>query len=71
MTKKVMRCWFPGQGGINFVNTSVPGLTFIAATSSTPRGQPQLNIGDKPFIPPLPPYPFHRPSIGFAAHRWS
>jgi len=48
---------FPDKEGLNFVTSSATGLTYIAETISTStRPNPQLYIGDKPFVPQLPPY---------------
>ena len=65
VTEKGQDAGFPDKDGINFVNIKRSGPDVYRGNKFDPtRPNPQLNIGDKPFIPTLPPYRFIDHSIG-------
>ncbi|MBC8007850.1 MAG: hypothetical protein H7X76_07375, partial [Prolixibacteraceae bacterium] len=64
-TEKGQDAGFPDKDGINFVNIKRSGPDVYRGNKFDPtRPNPQLYIGDKPFIPQLPPYRFIDHSIG-------
>ena len=64
-TEKGQDAGFPDKDGDNFVNIKRSGPDVYRGNKFDPtRPNPQLNIGDKPFIPTLPPYRFIDHSIG-------
>ena len=64
-TEKGQDAGFPDKDGFNFVNIKRSGPDVYRGNKFDPtRPNPQLNIGDKPFIPTLPPYRFIDHSIG-------
>ena len=65
ITEKGQDAAFPDKPGLNFTNIKRHGPDVYRGNKFDPtRPNPQLNIGDKPFIPPLPPYRFIDHSIG-------
>lgn len=65
VTKKGQDGGFPDKEGANFVNIKRFGPDTYRGNRFDPtRPNPQLYIGDKPFIPQLPPYRFIDHSIG-------
>jgi hypothetical protein len=64
-TEKGQDAGFPDKDGDNFVNIKRSGPDVYRGNKYDPtRPNPQLNIGDKPFVPTLPPYRFIDHSIG-------
>ncbi len=64
-TEKGQDAGFPDKDGINFVNIKRSGPDVYRGNRfDSTRPNPQLYIGDKPFIPTLPPYRFIDHSIG-------
>jgi hypothetical protein len=64
-TEKGQDAGFPDKDGVNFVNIKRSGPEVYRGNKFDPtRPNPQLYIGDKPFIPTLPPYRFIDHSIG-------
>ena len=65
VTEKGQDAGFPDKDGDNFVNIKRSGPDVYRGNKFDPtRPNPQLNIGDKPFVPTLPPYRFIDHSIG-------
>ena len=65
VTEKGQDAGFPDKDGDNFVNIKRSGPDVYRGNKYDPtRPNPQLNIGDKPFVPTLPPYRFIDHSIG-------
>jgi len=65
VTEKGQDAGFPDKEGPHFVNIKRYGPDTYRGNKFDPtRPNPQLNIGDKPFIPTLPPYRFIDHSIG-------
>lgn len=64
-TEKGQDAGFPDKEGLNFVNIKRFGPDTYRGNNFDPtRPNPQLNIGDLPFVPDLPPYRFIDHSIG-------
>ena len=64
-TEKGQDAGFPDKDGDNFVNIKRSGPDVYRGNKFDPtRPNPQLYIGDKPFVPTLPPYRFIDHSIG-------
>lgn len=64
-TEKGQDAGFPDKDGDNFVNIKRSGPDTYRGNKFDPtRPNPQLYIGDKPFVPSLPPYRFIDHSIG-------
>jgi hypothetical protein len=64
-TEKGQDAGFPDKDGDNFVNIKRSGPDVYRGNKfDSTRPNPQLNIGDKPFVPALPPYRFIDHSIG-------
>ncbi|HXJ73857.1 MAG TPA: hypothetical protein VNM37_13440, partial [Candidatus Dormibacteraeota bacterium] len=65
VTEQGQDAGFPDKDGDNFVNIKRSGPDVYRGNKFDPtRPNPQLNIGDKPFVPTLPPYRFIDHSIG-------
>jgi hypothetical protein len=65
VTEKGQDAGFPDKEGAHFVNIKRYGPDTYRGNKFDPtRPNPQLNIGDKPFVPTLPPYRFIDHSIG-------
>jgi hypothetical protein len=65
VTEKGQDAGFPDKEGANFVNIKRYGPdTYRGNNFDSTRPNPQLYIGDKPFVPKLPPYRFIDHSIG-------
>jgi glucose/arabinose dehydrogenase len=65
VTEKGQDAGFPDKEGLNFVNIKRFGPdTYRGNRFDSTRPNPQLYIGDKPYIPQLPPYRFIDHSIG-------
>jgi hypothetical protein len=64
-TEKGQDAGFPDKEGLNFVNIKRYGPDVYRGNKfDATRPNPQLYIGDKPFVPTLPPYRFIDHSIG-------
>jgi glucose/arabinose dehydrogenase len=64
-TEKGQDAGFPDKEGLNFVNIKRYGPdTYRGNAFDSTRPNPQLYIGEKPFLPKLPPYRFIDHSIG-------
>jgi len=65
VTEKGQDAGFPDKEGAHFVNIKRFGPdTYRGNNFDSTRPNPQLYIGDKPFVPKLPPYRFIDHSIG-------
>ena len=65
VTEKGQDAGFPDKEGAHFVNVKRYGPdTYRGNNFDSTRPNPQLYIGDKPFVPKLPPYRFIDHSIG-------
>ena len=65
VTEKGQDAGFPDKEGLNFVNIKRYGPdTYRGNAFDSTRPNPQLYIGEKPYIPKLPPYRFIDHSIG-------
>jgi hypothetical protein len=65
VTEKGQDAGFPDKPGMNFTNIKRFGPDVYRGNKFDPtRPNPQLYIGEKPFIPSLPPYRFIDHSIG-------
>ena len=68
MTEKGQDAGFPDKEGFGFVTGKRFGWTAYRG-NRIDRPLPQLYIGDKPFVPTLPPYRFQPTSRACAACR--
>jgi hypothetical protein len=63
VTEKGQDAGFPDKEGMNFVSNKRYGYeTYLGGTVTRPN--PQLYLGDKPFVPKLPPYRFIEHNLG-------